>query len=225
VNRELWEEGFSFLESNGVSFSAEGRRVLEGQCERFLSILLKKNEVLNLTAIRSPEDAFWKHLIDSFLLLSFEPMAGILDWGTGGGIPGIPYLLAKNARGEKGSVVFLDSVGKKVRAVEEFLEALDLVGSARCVHSRGEDFLVKGNLQGIDTVVMRAVAPTERAKKWISLPAPLERWILFLGPQQLDLWRAEEKFLKKRGFGFGRRQTFQLPAEIGQRVLLELKKN
>lgn len=220
----LWEEGFRFLQEQGIEFSGSERASLQKECDRFVSILLKKNEVVNLTAIREPQEAFWKHIIDSLLLLSFEPMEGILDWGTGGGFPGIPYLLAKRAKGQRSRVVFLDSVGKKVRAVEEFLGELGLSANAACVHGRGEVYLTEGDLRGIDSIVMRAVAPTDRAKSWIALPGPLRRWVLFLGPQQLELWKAEESFLSKSGLTFGDCKTFQLPGDMGQRILLEIKK-
>lgn len=220
----LWDEGFRFLDEQGIGFSSLEKKALQSDCDRFVSLLLEKNNFVNLTAIRDPEDAFWKHIIDSLLLLSLEPMVGILDWGTGGGFPGIPYLLAKRAKGEEARVIFLDSVGKKVRAVEEFLASLDLTADAVCVHARGEQYLAEGGLSGVDTVVMRAVAPTDRAKNWISVPSPLCRWILFLGPQQLDLWLKEESFLARKGLVFGRQKTFLLPNQVGQRILLEIQK-
>lgn len=220
----LWEEGFRFLEDQGIGFSALEKESLRSDCDRFVALLLEKNAVVNLTAIRDPDDAFWKHIIDSLLLLSLEPMEGILDWGTGGGFPGIPFLLAKRAKGEVARVIFLDSVGKKVRAVEEFLGALGLLERSLCVHARGEQYLSNGDLRGVDTVVMRAVAPTDRAKNWISVPSPLRRWVLFLGPQQLDLWLKEESFLGKKGLVFGRQKTFLLPNQIGQRIFLEIQK-
>jgi 16S rRNA G527 N7-methylase RsmG len=220
----MWEEGFSFLATNGIEFSSSEKMGLRADCERFLSLLAKKNEVLNLTAIRSEEEAFGKHLVDSLLLLSFEPMSGVLDWGTGGGFPGIPYILGKKQKGEIPFVIFLDSVGKKIRAVEEFLIELDLVSYGKCVNERGEVYLKMSPLPLVDSVVMRAVAPTVRAKQWISFPKGLKRWVLFLGPQQLGLWQAEEKYLGKRGIVFGSLKTFSLPHEMGSRHLLELRK-
>jgi 16S rRNA (guanine527-N7)-methyltransferase len=220
----LWEEGFSFLAHNGIEFSLADRSGLRLDCERFLGLLSKKNEVLNLTSIRSKEETFWKHLVDSLLLLSFEPMTGVLDWGTGGGFPGIPYILGKKHRGENPQVVFLDSVGKKIRAVEEFLSEMDLLSFGRCINERGESFLKSGGPFPFDSIVMRAVAPTERAKHWISFPKGVRRWVLFLGPQQLDLWKAEEKFLNKRSIVFGSLKAFTLPHDMGSRHLLELRK-
>jgi 16S rRNA G527 N7-methylase RsmG len=68
--------------------------------------------------------------------------------------------------------------------------------------------------------VMRAVAPPERAVQWLN-PA-LERWVLFLGPQQRESWLKERRRIERKGFRFGRESSFALPRGAGERILLEL---
>lgn len=60
--------------------------------ERFSSLLLEKNEVMNLTAITEPDAVAQLHLLDSAALLPFVDLTGktVVDVGTGAGFPGMP---------------------------------------------------------------------------------------------------------------------------------------
>mgnify|MGYP003227286393 CR=1 FL=1 len=57
--------------------------------ERFAALLLKKNEVMNLTAITEPEAVAQLHLLDSAALTRFVDLSGktVVDVGTGAGFP------------------------------------------------------------------------------------------------------------------------------------------
>ena len=59
--------------------------------ERFSSLLLEKNEVMNLTAITEPDAVAQLHLLDSAALLPFVDLTGktVVDVGTGAGFPGM----------------------------------------------------------------------------------------------------------------------------------------
>jgi 16S rRNA (guanine527-N7)-methyltransferase len=221
ITASHWNELQDFLAKIGDPLKLSASPGLREQLSHYLALLLAKNDEVNLTAIRDPETAVWKHIADSLSLLQWEDLGVVLDWGSGGGLPGIPLALARREAGFSTPVHFLDSVGKKIRAVEEFAGALGL-SSSRFFLGRGEDLIKKGELQGIDTVVMRAVAPAERAVKWMHPSLP--RWVLLLGPQQLEQWRAEERTVSRKGLCFAREVSFSLPHEQGQRFLLELLK-
>lgn len=221
ISSSQWKEVQDFLQSTGDPLGLASSPDLRMELARYLGLLLAKNEEVNLTAIRDPGSALWKHLADSLALVQWEDLGVVLDWGSGGGLPGIPLALARKCAGLSPRVHFLDSVGKKIRAIEEFCGALGLVDS-RFFLGRGEDLASNGALKGIDTVVMRAVAPAERAVKWLHPSLP--RWVLLLGPHQLDLWKAEERAVGRKGFHFGGEARFPLPHDQGQRVLLELLK-
>lgn len=219
ISAEQWIEIQGFLGRVGDPLGfAQGKHLRE-DLSLYLSLLLQKNTEVNLTAIRDPEAAVWKHIADSLALAQWEPLGAVLDWGSGGGMPGIPLALARRGVGDTKSVDFLDSVGKKIKAVEGFARDLGLEG-CRFFLGRGEDLCKQGVLTGVDTVLMRAVAPAERAVHWLHPSLP--RWVLLLGPQQRELWLAEERRLQAKGFRFGREASFELPQNHGQRVLLEL---
>lgn len=188
--------------------------------EAYISLLLKKNEVVNLTAIRDLVTGRWKHLADSLALLRLEPLGTVVDWGSGGGMPGIPLALARKASGEPSPVIFIDSVGKKVAAIEEFCGALGLE-NVQFLHKRGEEWL-RSVSSVPDTIVMRAVAPSEEAIRWIS--PRVNRWVFMIGPNQREGWLALEKRWSGRGFALSEDISYSLPAGMGDRCLFVLQK-
>lgn len=221
ISSPVWLEITNFLLDLGADPKFFEGDVLRRDSSKYLSLLLAKNEQVNLTAVRDEVSATWKHLADSLSILSLEPMGSAVDWGSGGGLPGIPLALARRAAGISSPVFFLDSVGKKVRAVEEFCDALSL-SSCRGFHGRGEEFLKSNPFGAVDTVLMRAVAPAERAVHWISPRA--KNWIFLLGPMQLDEWKKQDAVLKSRGMQIAQTKSFLLPHEMGSRVLLKISK-
>jgi 16S rRNA G527 N7-methylase RsmG len=187
--------------------------------ERFLSLLLERNELVNLTSIRSWDDAVWKHLADSLSLLHLNNLGAVLDWGTGGGLPGIPLLLARRSLGDSAPVYFVDSVGKKILSVRYFLDQLGFSGDDLAYIGRGEQVL--SSLK-VDTVVMRAVAPPEKACLWMRGNA--KRWIVFCGPTNRDVWLKSKALLLKNGLILENEHFFELPHAIGSRYLLQFAK-
>lgn len=109
--------------------------------EKFLEIFMDKNSKINLSAIREKDAIIEKHFIDSIMLnvfMDFEPLNNspltpllnnrgenkvkVLDLWTGWGFPLIPLAIVN----PEVSFVWLDSVWKKLKAVEEFAEKLEL---------------------------------------------------------------------------------------------------
>ena len=185
--------------------------------EKFLRLLLEANKHTNLTAIREPQEAIFKHLYDALLLLHFEPLHTVLDFGTGGGVPGIPLALFRKHFSAPEPVWFLDSVKKKLVLVESFARSL---GISQCSFfpERGESFIVKN---APHSVVMRAVAPPERSIPWLS--NKVKRWVFMTGPTQLVDWLNSEAALKKKGLTIYSKQSFSLPSALGERHILEVR--
>lgn len=87
--------------------------------ERWADAFAAANRGINLASYGSPEDLWRLHLLDSLAPLldpAFDrPGARAIDVGAGGGFPGIPWALAR----PDWSITLLDSVQKKLRALEE----------------------------------------------------------------------------------------------------------
>ena len=122
--------------------------------ERFSSLLLEKNEVMNLTAITEPDTVAQLHLLDSAAILQFVGLKGkkVVDVGTGAGFPGMPLRILE----DDFDLTLLDSLGKRVNWLQEVCDELQLKRVA-CVHARAEEFAMQHREQ-FDIATSRAVA-------------------------------------------------------------------
>lgn len=121
-------------------------------CIKHLLMVNQVNDYMNLTRIQDIHDALILHIVDSLALtrdLPIEPER-FLDIGTGAGFPGIPFCVYTGCDG-----VLLDSVGKKVQAVQAFIEELGLKG-VEAVHDRCESYATAHH-HAFDIVLARAV--------------------------------------------------------------------
>lgn len=121
-------------------------------CVRHLLLVNQVNAYMNLTRIQDIHEALILHVLDSLLLARDLPVLPerFLDLGTGAGFPGIPFSIYTGSSG-----VLLDSVGKKIKAVNAFIQYLGLEG-IQGVHDRCESY-ARNHLGDFDLVFARAV--------------------------------------------------------------------
>ena len=121
---------------------------------RYGELLLKKNKVMNLTAITEPQDVAALHFLDSAALLTLAGFRGksVVDVGTGAGFPGMPMKILEPSI----HMTLLDSLGKRITFLQEVCEDLGLT-DVQCVHARAEEFAAE-HRQGFDFAVSRAMA-------------------------------------------------------------------
>lgn len=143
------------LENDVTAYGIELSKKQEDKLIRHLMLVIEKNEELNLTSITDPFEAVSLHVVDSLLMLdqvAAAPVGRFLDIGTGAGYPGIPLAIVSGRKG-----VLLDSVGKKVRAVEEFSQKLGLRTRVTLRQGRAEVF-DNSERSTYSVVVARAVS-------------------------------------------------------------------
>lgn len=142
--------------------SAWGLNLPDSACEklcRYLDLIARKNEVMNLTTVTEPGEMVRRHLLDSLSLLKtgllpqdFE--GSLIDVGTGAGLPGVPLAVALPGL----QVTLLDSLGKRVEFLNEVIAALDIPNAATCL-GRAEELARGADLRERFTVATaRAVA-------------------------------------------------------------------
>ena len=136
---------------------------------RYLELLYEANENVNLTAVRDPQEAWNRHLLDSLSLLPLIRSVGacrVLDLGSGGGLPGI--LLAVTMPDIE--FMLLEATGKKAAFLEDTSRQLGLdnvvvlderaetVGEPGCVHRAGWD-VVTARAVGAMNVLLELSIP------------------------------------------------------------------
>ncbi len=143
-----------------------GVELTDKQLEQFntyYELLIKWNEVMNLTAITEFEDVCKLHFVDSISAYKYfdfsEKDYSLIDIGTGAGFPGIPLKIVFPEL----HITLFDSLNKRLKFLDEVISTLDLnaEGSIVTLHGRAEDYasVKKDSLrETFDIVVSRAVA-------------------------------------------------------------------
>jgi 16S rRNA (guanine527-N7)-methyltransferase len=124
----------------------------------YLRELLKWNEKMNLTAIRSEKEIVLKHFLDSLSVLPHLPeISSLLDIGSGAGFPGIPLKMVQPSL----QVTLIDSVRKKVDFQSHIIRTLGLKG-IKALHGRIQDRGILQSFEGrFDAVIARAFSNLE----------------------------------------------------------------
>lgn len=91
--------------------------------QKFLEIFKEKNSQINLSAIRDDAWIIEKHFIDSIMLNVFIELEWkVADMWTGWWFPMIPLAITN----PDVQFIWIDSVWKKLKAIDEFAEKLEL---------------------------------------------------------------------------------------------------
>ena len=120
---------------------------------RFGSLLLEKNQVMNLTAITEPQKVAELHFYDCLALLNAADFRAkrVVDIGCGAGFPGVPLKIAEPSM----ALTLLDSLGKRMDWLREVLPELQV--EANVVTARAEEYVTVCR-ESYDIAVSRAVA-------------------------------------------------------------------
>ena len=118
------------------------------------------NNQINVISRKDTENFYERHVLHSLgiaKIMDFKDSSEILDIGTGGGFPGIPLaILFPNCQ-----FTLVDSIGKKIKVVNEVAIALDLK-NVQGIHARAENINKK-----FDFIVSRAVTAMPAFLTWV----------------------------------------------------------
>ena len=118
------------------------------------------NLKINVVSRKDIDELYLRHVLHSLAiakLVQFKPSSKVLDVGTGGGFPGIPLAILF----PETQFHLVDSIGKKIKVVNEVAEGLGLT-NVKTTNGRVEE-QVKDTY---DFIVSRAVAQMETFVRW-----------------------------------------------------------
>lgn len=118
------------------------------------------NSKINVISRKDIDNLYEHHVLHSLAIakaLKFKPGTSVLDFGTGGGFPGIPLAILF----PEVSFKLIDGTGKKILVANSIAESIGLK-NVYAEQKRGED--EKGKY---DFVVSRAVMPLQELVKMV----------------------------------------------------------
>ncbi len=170
------------------------------------------NSKINVISRKDIDNLYEHHVLHSLAIakmVNFRPGTQILDFGTGGGFPGIPLAILFPECQFK----LIDGTGKKIRVAQEVANAIGLK-NCHPEHLRGEE--EKGHY---DFIVSRAVMPLPDLAKIVhknvskkqqnalpngilclkggQLDSELQPFRHIVEKQELSTWFEEEWFKEK----------------------------
>ena len=129
------------------------------QFEKLQELYQDWNLKINVVSRKDIDELYLRHVLHSLgiaKVVQFKPQTKVLDVGTGGGFPGIPLAILF----PETQFHLVDSIGKKIKVVNEVAEGLGLE-NVKTTHGRVEE--VKDTY---DFIVSRAVAQMETFVRW-----------------------------------------------------------
>lgn len=152
------------MSANGVSSELNerlkdaGLEPLDAETEArlgaYVSLFIRWNGHINLSSFRSEDEIITRHLIESIAVARRLPqgIASLLDFGSGGGLPGIPIAICR----PEIAVTLAESQNKKAAFLQE---AVRVLGMRAQVWARRAETLC----EVFDCVTLRAVDRMARA--------------------------------------------------------------
>ncbi|MDR2351632.1 MAG: 16S rRNA (guanine(527)-N(7))-methyltransferase RsmG [Deltaproteobacteria bacterium] len=191
----------------------------------YFTDLLEKNKSVNLISRQSVFfDSIVVHLVDSLTPMQIELPQNIelLDFGSGGGLPGIPLILANPtwkavlAESKAKKSVFLQEMADKygngkISVLTEFLDSKN-----RNIEAQRSFFDIV-TARAVDKLHVIATSVTSLIKVGGLL-------IAYKGPNYAEELKKAEKFMDKCGLIFERKLEFSLPTVDAKRTLLFFRK-
>ncbi|HET6227784.1 MAG TPA: 16S rRNA (guanine(527)-N(7))-methyltransferase RsmG [Bacteroidia bacterium] len=163
------------------------------------------NAQINVISRKDIELLYERHVLHSLgiaKVIRFKPNTHIMDVGCGGGFPGIPMAILF----PESSFYLVDSIGKKIKVVNEVASALGLK-NVKAEHKRAEEVKDK-----FEFIISRAVTEFPAFYKWVQNKISKEQFnslpngILYLKGGDLE---EEFKDFKKRVVFYDLKEYFK----------------
>jgi 16S rRNA (guanine527-N7)-methyltransferase len=159
--------------------------------EEYISLLLKWNKSINLTAIEDPVEILSRHFGESLFAASIFRFgtSRLADVGSGAGFPGLPLKIAVPSM----ELTLFESNSKKRAVLAEITQRLELTG-VRIMRERYEEF--QASEDGFDFVCARALGDYPVFLPWaLRVLKPGGQLVLWLGTEESIRLSRREGFI------------------------------
>ena len=127
---------------------------------KLFGIYKRINIKINLISRKDFDNFYLHHILHSLSIIRFNLLSKknskIIDLGTGGGIPGIPLSIYY----EKNNFILVDSITKKIKAVDKIIGELNLK-NVKTLNNRIEELELNA-----DIIICRSVSSIKNILKW-----------------------------------------------------------
>ena len=160
--------------------------------ERYVDIVADRGISWGLLGSREADRLWERHILNCAAIADLVPEgAGVIDVGSGAGLPGIPLAVLRPDI----SMVLLEPLLRRANFLTSVVAELDLGNRVEVVRSRAEDHHAR-----YDIVTSRALAPLDRLIRWSApLLAPSGMILALKGANAVNEVSSMSEELKKRG--------------------------
>lgn len=214
-NREIIIKGAEF-------FGIRLENSIIDKFEIYLKELIKWNQKVNLTAIKSEKEIIIKHFIDSISVVPhLSQVSNLLDIGSGAGFPGIPIKIILPSI----DITLIDSRLKKVDFQKYIIRKLGLKG-IKSIHGRIEDKNIIAKFEAnFEVVISRAFSSLENLLRFASPYLKKGGHLISMKGKFLKESLLEKYKIDVNIFYLKNNIHFTLPFSKFSRTILVFKKN
>lgn len=186
---------------------------------QFYELLLRENEVQNLTRLISVQDFVEGHLVDVLELMKsgFLTHQAAIDLGSGGGVPGLLSALL-----DEKNWILVEAEKRKAEFLKAASEHLLLGEKVKVFPERIEEFL--SHQQDKCPIVARAVGPVDRIYAWIRNCSTWNTLVLLKGPSWEMEWSKFQQTRYRKELIWTRTYDYTVGVDKKIRKIVELKR-
>jgi 16S rRNA (guanine527-N7)-methyltransferase len=180
---------------------------------RYCEILWEWNSKINLTRHTDYDKFVGRDVVDTLVFSRFlRKGEGVLDIGTGGGVPGVTLaILRPDLR-----LTLSDSVAKKAKVLTDIVRNLGL--KPLVFHGPAQNLLPR---QRFHTIIARAVAPMSKLLGWFNPHwKSFDRLLLLKGPSWVEERAEARHYGHLCNLALRKLYTYPVPGADGKSVLL-----
>lgn len=191
------------------------------QFKIYYETLLEESEKYNLTNLKTEEEIYIKHFLDSIIMIKYIDLEGnksLADVGTGAGFPGIPLKIIKPDL----KITLIEPTLKRCNFLNLIIKKLNLK-DIEVINDRAEN-VVKEKRESFDILTARAVAGLNILLELLTpLTKQTGKIIILKGDVTEELNKATTA-IKKLKLKQNAIYTFNLPLDLGKRTIIEFNK-